>query len=103
MHPAARQQCTSSTALRDHLRVRIARALTPRDNALTVLCWGFNYVVEAADRRSSHNMETTGGRDRGEESHFQKRVAALMGSSKCTKVRLRTSRASPYRDSTVYT
>ena len=38
VHPAARQQCTSFTALRDHLRVRIARALTPRDNALTVLC-----------------------------------------------------------------
>jgi len=62
-------QCTSYPALRRHFHERIARAMTPRDLALSILLGDWNYVVDICDRRAASTMQATGARNLGEARH----------------------------------
>ena len=69
------RRCTSFPALRDALRHKLANAIAPKLQALTVLGGDFNYVIEDIDRRALTTASTSGRRDHAEESHFQRFVA----------------------------
>ena len=57
----------------------IARHIRQVDDALTMLGGDFNYVTSAAARRSLGTMNTSGGRDNGEEQHFGPTVGNRFG------------------------
>ena len=71
VHPDWTDYCSSFPRLREHLRNRISAAIKPKGLALTLLGADFNWVTQDSDRRAKAHMDSTGRRDRAEESHFQ--------------------------------
>ncbi len=71
VHPAWASYCDTLAKLREHLRNRISAAIRPKDSVLTLLGADFNWVPTDADRRARSSMTTTGGRNTGDERHFQ--------------------------------
>lgn len=68
--PSWWDRCNSFPQLRRHLRHRIAGAIRPRHEALTIIGGDFNWTVQEQDRRSKSNMVNSGRGGVAEEKHF---------------------------------
>ena len=71
VHPGWVDYCSTFPRLRELMRNRISATIKPRGVALTLLGADFNWVTQDSDRRVKAHMDSTGRRDRAEESHFQ--------------------------------
>ena len=72
-------ECTNFVTLRNHMRNRIRSKMVRATDAATVLAGDFNYVVDEADRRSLVDMRASRKHNKGEEDHWQKRIARPYG------------------------
>ena len=68
---AQRTSCSSFPVLRALLRDRLARHVANASQVLSILGGDFNWVTDAADRRTRSGATASGNRDAREERHFQ--------------------------------
>ena len=52
------------------MRHRVANAISPRHDTLTIIGGDFNWTVDEQDRRSKSTMASTGRNGIAEELHF---------------------------------
>ena len=77
--PLVVRSCQTFVGLRDHLRLRVARAMAPALEVLSCVGGDWNYVSESGDRRTLTTMDEAGERDRNEELHFVNRLGKPFG------------------------
>ena len=77
--PSAVRSCQTFVGLRDHLRLRVARAMAPALEVMSCVGGDWNYVSESGDRRTLTTMDEAGERDRNEELHFVNRLGKPFG------------------------